>query len=127
MGYFLLLENVLEETLFDRLVHWRDNDFGNYKRRGRLLPRLANNSGLHCAKQKMVTRMDDIALSVTSAMKYLHQKGIVYRDLVRVESLCGPKEQIVISSSPDNANPFLFLLFHSIPETAKYWLLQWPS
>ena len=80
MGYFILLEDVLEETLFDRLAYWR-NEAGNNS--GLWSHMLSNPlSCSHAAKEKMVTRMDTVALSVASAMKYLHRKGIVYRDLV---------------------------------------------
>jgi hypothetical protein len=74
-GYFLILD-LLEGVLSDRLERWR--------RDSTKLSSFENKWSLTSAKlniKKMYGRMENVALGIVKGMIYLHEKGIIIRDL----------------------------------------------
>ena len=73
-GYFLILD-LLEEVLSDRLERWRkDARKASYETKWSLAKPKLN-------IKKMYGRMENVALGIVKGMIYLHEKGIVMRDL----------------------------------------------
>eukprot|EP00980_Cylindrotheca_fusiformis_P002396 scaffold558_cov111-Cylindrotheca_fusiformis.AAC.14 len=79
-GFFLLMD-VLQETLKDRLRRWRIDPSCYQKQKLRVkLPFQKMNSG-KLDLGSMYHRIDTVAMGIASAMRHLHQQGIILRDL----------------------------------------------
>lgn len=64
--YFLIV-NRLDDTLYDRINHWRD------QARARPFAR--------CSSKDLSKRLEDVAIGIANGLEYLHKKGIVHRDI----------------------------------------------
>eukprot|EP00980_Cylindrotheca_fusiformis_P009944 scaffold2200_cov112-Cylindrotheca_fusiformis.AAC.1 len=79
-GFFLLMD-VLHETLKDRLRRWSIDPSCYQERKFRVkLPFQKMNSG-KLDLGSMYQRIDTVAMGIASAMRHLHQRGIILRDL----------------------------------------------
>ncbi|KAL3940131.1 MAG: hypothetical protein SGBAC_005270 [Bacillariaceae sp.] len=78
-GYFIIMD-VMKETLRDRIPKWYSDKNSFYGKKKGLKDRLTG-------KQKklslcsMYGRIETAALGITEAMNYMHEKGIIIRDL----------------------------------------------
>jgi len=74
-GYFLILD-LLEEVFSDRLERWRkdSNKLSSYENKWSLTSPKLN-------IKQMYGRMENVALGIVKGMIYLHEKGIILRDL----------------------------------------------
>lgn len=76
-NYFLILEK-LDETLDDRIARWK---WQNHRLKIQpMLHLLDTNFHANKKKELMIERLQ-VAYEIACAMAYLHEEGIVYRDL----------------------------------------------
>jgi len=73
-GYFLILDR-LHDTLADRIKRWREDNLERAEKLGRLS--IQNNG---TSSDELLSRTK-VARQIASALKYLHSKNIVFRDL----------------------------------------------
>lgn len=77
-GFFLLMD-VLQETLKDRLRRWRIDPACYQKQSGIRAKMFKKHEKLDL--QSMYNRVDTVAKGIAHAMRHLHDRGIVLRDL----------------------------------------------
>jgi serine/threonine protein kinase len=92
LGYFFIMDCLHQETLKDRLQHWKGHHLGCHLLDLTQSISKPSSGGISYntkLARSVSSRINEIAIPIASAMMHIHSKGIVLRDLkVRKRIVC---------------------------------------